>query len=97
MLCRTVTNLVKFNAFIQLLMKTFACGAVGWMKCSIVTIGTSATSYLAVTVGTGKAGIEHYLLQAFSILTLEIADKRIVSFAFWETIFLKIRCHILQK
>ena len=68
-------------------MQRLAGSAVGRVKCSIVAIGTATASDLAVTVGTGKSGIEDNLLETLAVFPLEIADERIVSFPVREAVF----------
>ena len=94
MFCRAISDLMKFNTLIHLLMKTLAGGTVGRMKSGIVTICTSAPSDLAITVRTCKPSIKHNLLQTLAIFPLEISDKRIIPLPIRETIFLKLCCHI---
>jgi hypothetical protein len=70
-------------------MKRFAGGAIRWMKGSIVTICTSASTYFTISIRARKASIQHNLLETFAIFPLEITDERIISFSLRETVFLK--------
>ena len=63
------------------------------MKCCIIAIGTSASSNLAVSIRACKASVKHNLLQALAILTLEIADKRVISLAVRESVFFESVIH----
>ena len=63
------------------------------MKCCIIAIGTSASSNLAVSIRACKASVKHNLLQALAVLPLEIADKRIISFAVREYVFFEAVIH----
>ena len=90
MLGRAVTHLMEFYAFIHLLVKGFAGRAVGGMKGCIVAIGTSASSYLSITIRAGEACIQHNFLKTLAVSLLEITDERIISFPVWESVFFKI-------
>ena len=90
MLCGPVADLVEFDALIHLLAEGLSCRAVGRMEGSVVTICAASPSHLAVTVGTGEAGIEYDLLKPLAVPALEISDKGIVSFPVREGIFLEI-------
>ena len=89
MLGRTIAHLMEFNSFIHLLMKGFSSCAVRRMEGCIVAIGASAATDFSITVRTGEPSIQHYLLKTFAVSLLEIADKRIISFPIWETVFFK--------
>lgn len=91
MLRRTIAHLMEFNTLVQLLVETLAGSAVRRMESGIVTICAAATTYLAITVRTGKTGIEHYLLQALSVFPFEISDEGIVPFPIRESILMKIQ------
>lgn len=75
MLCGPVADLVEFDALIHLLAEGLSCRAVGRMEGSVVTICAASPSHLAVTVGTGEAGIENDFLKPFAIPALEISYK----------------------
>ena len=89
MLGSAIAHLVKFNTLVELLVQGFTSSAVGWMKGGVVTICTSSSSNLSVSVRAGESRIKNYLLQALTILPLEISYKRIISLPIRETIFFK--------
>lgn len=87
MLCGTIAYLMEFNTLIHLLMKTLSGRTVGWMERCIVTICTSSAPHFAISVRTGKASIQNYLLEALAIFPLEVAYEGIVSFPIREGVF----------
>ena len=89
MLGRAIAHLVEFNTLVELLVEGFAGSAVGWVEGCVVTICTSSPSYFSVAVRTGESRIKNYLLQALTVLPLEISYKRIISLPIRETIFFK--------
>ena len=70
-----ITDLMKTDTLIQLLMQTFAGSAVRRMKSSIVTVSATTTANLAITVRACEAGIEDYFLEALTISALEITHE----------------------
>ena len=63
------------------------------MERCVIAVGAPSPSDLAVAVRTGKACVKHDLLQALAILTLEIADKRVISLAVRESVFFEAVIH----
>lgn len=93
MLCGAIAYLMELYTFIQLLMKTLSGRAVGWMEGCIITICTSSPPHCTISVRTGEAGIQNYLLKTLAIFPLEVAYEGIVSFPIREFVYFGV--HIL--
>ena len=97
MLGGALTDLMKLNTLVQLLMKALFGSTIRWMKSGVITICASSPSYAAIPIRTCKACVQDNFLQAFAIFSLEISDKRVVSFPHREIVFFESVIHRVQK
>ena len=77
--CTTVSDAVKFYAFIYLLCDAFVRSAVPRMKSPVITIRATTGTHRPVPVWTGKTGVYHHLLQACTVFADKITCERSVT------------------
>ena len=77
--CATISDAVKFYAFVYLLCDAFVRSAVSGMESPVITIRATTGTHRPVPVWTGKTGVYHHLLQACTVFADKITCERSVA------------------